>query len=70
MSSRASVVGMLGKNGAGRQDTFEFLTGEMDYNSGEMTPLRGEKGSTGEGSSGLCGRVHRERRAAQRFELR
>ena len=29
-------VGLLGKNGAGKTTLFKILTGELDYNSGEI----------------------------------
>lgn len=36
-------VGLLGKNGAGKTTLFKILTGEMDYNSGEIAFAQGKK---------------------------
>ena len=36
-------VGLLGKNGAGKTTLFKILTGEMDYNSGEISFAQGKK---------------------------
>ena len=58
-------VGLLGKNGAGKTTLFKILTGEMDYNSGEIAFAQGEKGRPHFADPGLSGRVHGERRAAR-----
>ena len=36
-------VGLLGKNGAGKTTLFKILTGELDYNSGEIAFASGKK---------------------------
>ncbi len=36
-------VGLLGKNGAGKTTLFKILTGELDYNSGEIAFAAGKK---------------------------
>ena len=36
-------VGLLGKNGAGKTTLFKILTGELDYNSGEIAFAQGKK---------------------------
>ena len=36
-------VGLLGKNGAGKTTLFRILTGEIDYNSGEVSFAQGKK---------------------------
>ncbi len=36
-------VGLLGKNGAGKTTLFKILTGEIDYNSGEIAFAQGKK---------------------------
>ena len=36
-------VGLLGKNGAGKTTLFRILTGEIDYNSGEVRFAPGKK---------------------------
>ena len=36
-------VGLLGKNGAGKTTLFRILTGEIDYNSGEIAFAQGKK---------------------------
>ena len=36
-------VGLLGKNGAGKTTLFRILTGEIDYNSGEVRFAPGRK---------------------------
>ena len=36
-------VGLLGKNGAGKTTLFKILTGELDYNSGEVAFASGKK---------------------------
>ncbi len=36
-------VGLLGKNGAGKTTLFRILTGELDYNSGEISFAQGKK---------------------------
>ncbi|MBQ1264479.1 MAG: ABC-F family ATP-binding cassette domain-containing protein, partial [Oscillospiraceae bacterium] len=36
-------VGLLGKNGAGKTTLFRILTGELDYNSGEVVFASGKK---------------------------
>ena len=36
-------VGLLGKNGAGKTTLFRILTGEIDYNSGELSFAQGKK---------------------------
>ena len=36
-------MGLLGKNGAGKTTLFKILTGEMDYNSGEIAFAQGKK---------------------------
>ena len=58
-------VGLLGKNGAGKTTLFKILTGEMDYNSGEIAFAQGKK-------VGLISQIpvypaeyHGERRAAR-----
>ena len=36
-------VGLLGKNGAGKTTLFKILTGEMDYDEGEVTVGQGRR---------------------------
>ena len=36
-------VGLLGKNGAGKTTLFKILTGELDYNSGEIAFAAGKR---------------------------
>ena len=36
-------VGLLGKNGAGKTTLFKILTGELDYNTGEIAFAAGKK---------------------------
>ena len=44
-------VGLLGKNGAGKTTLFKILTGELDYNSGEIAFAAGKK-------VGLISQIH------------
>ena len=36
-------VGLLGRNGAGKTTLFKILTGELDYDSGEVTIASGKR---------------------------
>ena len=64
-------VGLLGKNGAGKTTLFRILTGELDYDAGEVSIASGrrlglisqillQRGSAVDG--GVAARIGRERR--------
>ena len=36
-------VGLLGRNGAGKSTLFKILTGEMDYDEGEVVIAKGRR---------------------------
>ena len=63
MSSRASASVCSAKTARARRRSLKILTGEMDYNSGEIAFAQGKR-SASFADPGLSGRVHGERCAA------
>ena len=57
-------VGLLGRNGAGKTTLFKILTGELDYNSGEVALRARPQGRPHLPDPALSGGLHRRGRAA------
>ena len=57
-------VGLLGRNGAGKTTLFKILTGELDYNTGEVRFAPGRKVGLISQYPALSGRLYGRGRAA------
>ena len=60
-------VGLLGRNGAGKTTLFKILTGELDYDEGQVTVGHGPAGGPDLPDPRLSRGLHRGGRAAHRL---
>lgn len=61
-------VGLLGKNGAGKTTLFRILTGELDYDEGQVMVAPDRRGGPDLPDPGVSRRIHRGGCAALAFE--